>query len=70
MRYLALSALLLLECSAAIPAPCDPETVAARSTAIVAECEALCAPTPVRACAALQSCLDRLDALEASCRGR
>jgi len=70
MRYLALSALLLFECAARDVAPCDPDAVVARSAAIVAECEALCAPTPVRACAALQSCLDRLDALEVSCRGK
>lgn len=70
MKSFALSALLLLECAAVTLAPCDPDTFAVRSAAIVAECKALCAPTPVNACAALPSCLDRLDQLEASCRGR
>lgn len=70
MRSIALSALLLLECAAVAPKPCDVDAVAARAAAITAECEALCAPLPVKACAALNSCLDRLDQLEASCRGR
>jgi len=69
MRGAVIAALMLLAC-ASTPQPCDPGIVATRAAAIVAECEALCAPTPVRACAALQSCLDRLDALEVSCRGK
>lgn len=70
MRPLALSALLLLECSALAPRPCDPDAVAASAAAIVAECQALCAPVPTAECTELDMCLARLDQLEASCRGR
>lgn len=70
MRCLALSALLLVECSALAPRPCDPDAVAVRAAAVVTECEALCAPKPPSECEALQGCLASLDQLEASCRGR
>lgn len=70
----------VLACGSSLPQPCDPELVAAQTQAMAVQCRLKAKQkcpgydkmneTEKMACPGVVKCLDEIDAVEESCRGR
>lgn len=79
-NWIAALAVAVSACGSSLPQPCDPEAVTAQVNGMAVQCrlkaEQNCpgydkmSDTEKMACPGVAECLDEIDAVEESCRGR